>query len=38
MPTNLRSRFTLIGIVLVLSVLLIFRHPGRLNDPNLSFI
>jgi len=28
----------LIGIAVVLSVLLIFRHPSRLTDPNLTFI
>jgi SecD/SecF fusion protein len=38
MPTNLGSRFTFIGIVLVLALLLIFRHPDRLTDPKLSFI
>jgi SecD/SecF fusion protein len=38
MPTNFSGRFTTIGIALVLSILLIFRHPGRLNDPSLTFI
>ena len=38
MPTNYSGRFLLIGIAVVLSVLLIFRHPSRLNDPNLTFI
>jgi SecD/SecF fusion protein len=38
MPTNYSSRFTTIGIVFVLAMLLIFRHPSRLTDPNLTFI
>ncbi len=38
MPTNLRSRFTFIGIIVVLCLMLIFPHPSRLTDPHLTFI